>query len=67
MTMTWGHLPDHRHLPLLVALQIALARWAGPATVKFVAALGCTLGVCLVSYLAFAALALRLWRPRARP
>ena len=55
------------HLPLLVALQIALARWTGPATFKFAAALGCTLGVCLVSYVAFTALTVRLWRPRARP
>ena len=50
------------HLPLLVALQIALARWAGPATLKFAGALGCTLGVSLVSYAAFTALALRLRR-----
>jgi peptidoglycan/LPS O-acetylase OafA/YrhL len=54
------------HLPLLVALQIALAGEAGPATLKFGAALGCTLAVCLVCYFAFAAIADRLQRSRAR-
>ena len=44
------------HLPLLVALQIALARRAAPATLKYGVALGCTLGACLASYSAFAAI-----------
>ncbi len=48
------------HLPLLVALQIALAGRAWPATVKYGAALGCTLGVCLASHAAFAAISDRL-------
>ena len=38
------------HLPLLVALQIALTRRAWPATLKYGAALGCTLGACRVLY-----------------
>jgi glucan biosynthesis protein C len=38
------------HLPLLVALQLALARWTGPGSLKFAAAFGGTLGACLVSY-----------------
>jgi glucan biosynthesis protein C len=54
------------HLPLLVALQIALAGRTGPASLKLGAALGCTLAVCLAAYAAFAALADRLRRSRAR-
>jgi glucan biosynthesis protein C len=50
------------HLPLLVALQIALVRRTWPATLKYGAALGCTLGTCLLSYAAFAAISDRLAR-----
>jgi peptidoglycan/LPS O-acetylase OafA/YrhL len=55
------------HLPLLVALQIVLAGRAWPATLKYGAALGCTLGTCLVSHAAFSAISDRLaarWRRR---
>jgi glucan biosynthesis protein C len=53
------------HLPLLVALQLALVRWTGPALLKYGAALGCTLGACLAAYAAFAALADR-WQAADR-
>ncbi len=44
------------HLPLLVALQIALLRWTGPGALKCAGALACTVGVCLAGYAGWAAI-----------